>query len=228
MAHLLVIEDQPRLLRALKRGLEAEGHTVVAAADGETGLRCALSAAPDAVVLDLMLPVRDGWNVLGSLRQEGFRQPILVVTARDAVEDRVRGLDDGADDYLVKPFAFRELLARLRALLRRDRPTEATRMRVADLELDLLERKASRAGVELRLTNRQFELLQYFLRHVNEIVTRDMIVRDVWGDHSGILTKVVEVSLVHLRRRIERDDLPQLLWTVRGAGYVLRDPTCPV
>lgn len=226
MAHLLVIEDQPKLLRSVQRGLEAAGHTVVAAADGKSGLRLADCESPDAVVLDLMLPVCDGWHVLAELRRAGFKRPILVVTARDAVDDRVRGLDEGADDYLVKPFAFNELLARLRALLRRDRHDEATRLRLADLDLDLLERRATRAGVDLKLTNRQFELLAYLVRHANGPVTRDMIVRDVWRDDTGIFTKVVEVSIVHLRRRLERDGLPQLLWTVRGAGYVLKDPTC--
>ncbi|MGQ0636222.1 MAG: response regulator transcription factor [Planctomycetaceae bacterium] len=226
MAKLLVIEDQPKLLRAMQRGLESAGHSVIAALDGDAGLQCARTAAPDAVVLDLMLPRRSGWDVLRDLRHEGFRRPILIVTARDAVEDRVRGLDTGADDYLVKPFSFSELLARLRALLRRDGGAPATRLTVADLELDLLERSATRAGVALKLTNRQFELLHYLARNVNEIVSREMIVRDVWRDESGILTKVVEVSMVHLRRQIERDGLPQLLWTIRGAGYLLKDPTC--
>ncbi len=226
MAHLLVIEDQPKLLRCLKRGLEDEGHTVVGAASGADGYRRALSEPVDAVVLDLMLPDLDGLSVLRRLRGEGFGLPILVVTARDAVEDRVLGLDSGADDYIVKPFAFSELVARLRALLRRSAANPRTRLVAGDLEMDLLARRVTRRGCELELTNRQFELLEYLARHLNQPVTREMIVRDVWKDTTGILTKVVEVSINHVRRKIERDDWPQLLQTVRGAGYMLSDETC--
>lgn len=226
MARLLVVEDQKQLLKSLKRGLEDEGHTVLAAADGDEGYRCATTEEVDAVILDLMLPGRDGWTVLAALRQQGFRRPILIVTARDAIEDRVAGLDGGADDYLVKPFAFTELVARLRALLRRGAVPDETRLRAGDLVLDRLKRSAIRGDVPLELTNRQFELLEYFVRRADEVVTRDMIVRDVWKDNSGILTNVVEVCINHLRKKIERPEWPPMLQTLRGMGYVLRSDPC--
>jgi len=227
MAHLLLIEDQPKLLRALQRGLEEEGHTVVPVDNGDDGFARAKSDAVDAVILDLMLPGRDGLSVLRGLRQGGFSQPILIVTARDAVPDRVVGLDSGADDYLVKPFAFSELLARLRALLRRNPLAEPVRLRAGDLEIDLLRRRVTRAGEELALTNREFELLEYLARHANTPVPRDTIVRDVWKETSGIMTKVVEVSINHLRRKVERPGRPQLLHTIRGMGYMLGEDPCP-
>lgn len=222
MARLLLIEDQPKLLRTLQRGLEEEGHTVVPIDNGDDGFARAQSESVDAVILDLMLPGRDGLSVLRGLRQEGFSQPVLIVTARDAVPDRVAGLDSGADDYLVKPFAFSELLARLRALLRRN----PVRLRAGDLEIDLLRRRVTRAGEEVALTNREFELLEYLARHANTPVSREAIVRDVWQENSGIMTKVVEVSINHLRRKIERAGRPRLLHTVRGTGYLLGDAPC--
>ena len=226
MARLLLIEDQPKMLRTLQRGLEEEGHTVVPADNGVDGFARAQSESVDAVILDLMLPGRDGLSVLRGLRQEGFSQPILIVTARDAVPDRIVGLDSGADDYLIKPFAFTELLARLRAMLRRAAAQEAIRLSAGDLELDLLKRRVTRAGVEITLTNRECELLEYLARHWNEPVAREAILRDVWQDQSGIMTKVVEVSINHLRRKIERPDRPPLLHTIRGVGYVLGDDPC--
>jgi DNA-binding response OmpR family regulator len=226
MARLLVVEDQRSLLRTMRQGLEQEGHTVFTAENGEAGYLTACRESIDAIVLDLMLPDRDGLSVLTSLRGEGFSKPILIVTARDSIDDRVTGLDRGADDYLVKPFAFTELVARLRALLRRAPTSEQTRLKTGQLELDLIRRTANRDGAALELTNRQFELLEYLARHSNEVVTREMIVRDVWKDTSGILTNVVEVCINHLRRKIERSDRPQLLCTVRGVGYVLRSYPC--
>lgn len=226
MARVLVVEDQRSLLQSLTRGLEEEGHTVLSACDGDEGYRCARTQPVDAIVLDLMLPGRSGFSVLGALRQEGFGMPILIVTARDAIDDRVAGLDGGADDYLVKPFAFSEFLARLRALLRRGSPGETTRLQAGDLEIDLLKRTVVRSGTRLELTNRQFELLEYFVRHADEVVTREMIVRDVWKDSTGILTNVVEVCINHLRRKIERAEWPQLLCTLRGVGYILRTSPC--
>lgn len=227
MVRLLVVEDQLPLLRSLRQGLEEEGYSVMTADNGVDGCRFARSGGIDAVVLDLMLPDRDGLSVLRELRQSGFAQPVLIITARDAVEDRVRGLDSGADDYLVKPFAFTELLARLRALLRRGRESSETRLVAGDLEVDLLRRRVTRGSVEIDLTNRQFELLEYLVQHANEPVTREMIVRDVWKDHTGILTNVVEVCVNHLRKKLESRDRPQLLQTVRGVGYMLRTAPCP-
>ncbi|REJ88942.1 MAG: DNA-binding response regulator [Planctomycetota bacterium] len=228
MPELLVIEDEPKLLRILQRGLQEEGYTVVAADNGADGYRFASSKTLDAVILDLMLPDRDGLSVLRELRREGFSRPILVVTARDSVPDRVAGLDGGADDYLVKPFAFSELLARLRALLRRDAIPggEVTRLAAGNLEIDLLRRRVTRGGEEITLTNREFELLEYLARRLNEPVSRESIVREVWQDTTGILTKVVDVSINHLRRKIERRRWPKLLHTVRGVGYCLGDAPC--
>lgn len=221
MPRLMIIEDEPKLRRSLQRGLEEEGYLVIAAANGREGSRRAALEPVDALILDLMLPDGDGLNVLRGLRRDGFTMPILIVTARDAVSDRVLGLDSGADDYLVKPFAFNELLARLRALLRRT--TDSTRLQAGDLELDLIGRRASRRGAEIELTNRQFDLLAYLLRNAGMAVSREMIVRDVWRDETGVLTNVVEVSINHLRRRLDRDGWPPLIHTVRGVGYMLKD-----
>ena len=223
MPRLLVVEDQKKLLASLQRGLEEEGYEVVAVATGEQGYYAATTEEIDAVVLDLMLPGRDGIKVLRDLRANGFDKPILILTAKDTVEDRVDGLDAGADDYLVKPFAFAELLARLRALLRRGVTGRETFLRADDLELDLLGRRVVRAGIELDLTKREFELLEYLLRHKNAIVTRDMIARDVWKDANGTLTNSIDVYITLLRKKVERTGLRQLIHTVRGVGYAARD-----
>lgn len=221
MARLLVVEDEATLLHSLTRGLEEEGHQVVPVTTGTDGLRLALSGPVDAVILDLMLPDGDGLNVVASLRGQGFTKPILIVTARDAVDDRIVGLDTGADDYLVKPFVFNELLARLRALLRRDVAGREPVLRVGDLELNCLTRSVARTGVPVELTHRQFELLEYLMRHMNETVTREMIARDVWKETTATWTNVIEVHINQLRKRIERPDAPQLLQTIRGQGYLL-------
>jgi two-component system copper resistance phosphate regulon response regulator CusR len=223
MARLLVVEDQKKLLDSLKRGLDAEGYDVVTASTGDEALASAASAAVDAIVLDLLLPGRDGMDVLRELRRKGFRQPILILTARDAVEDRVQGLDEGANDYLVKPFAFAELLARLRAVLRRGPPGPEVLLRAADLEMDLLTRRVTRSGTELELTGREFELLEYLVRHKNEIVTRDMIARDVWKETTGVMTRVIDVYMSALRKKIEHATRRPLIHTERGIGYALRD-----
>jgi two-component system, OmpR family, copper resistance phosphate regulon response regulator CusR len=223
MARLLIVEDQKKLLNSLRRGLEEEGYEVVGAATGEQGYYTATTEPIDAIVLDLMLPGRDGMQVLRDLRARGFAKPILILTARDAVEDRVRGLDSGADDYLVKPFAFAELLARLRALLRRDQSGRELLLRADDLEMDLVARRVVRAGVELDLTRREFELLEYLLRHKNATATRDMIAREVWKDVDGTMTNTIDVYVNLLRKKVERPDARQLIHTVRGVGYALRD-----
>jgi DNA-binding response OmpR family regulator len=175
------------------------------------------------VVLDLMLPGRPGLEVLRDLRASGFARPVLILTARDTVEDRVVGLDSGADDYLVKPFAFAELLARLRALLRRGVPGPELFLRAADLEMDLLARRVVRGGVALDLTRREFELLEYLLRHKNATVTRAMIAREVWKDDDGTLTNTIDVYVTLLRKKVERPGQKTLIHTVRGVGYALRD-----
>jgi two-component system copper resistance phosphate regulon response regulator CusR len=225
MPRLVVVEDQKKLLASLQRGLEEEGYEVITAATGEQGYYAATTESVDAVVLDLMLPGRDGIRVLRDLRAHGFTRPVLILTARDAVEDRVLGLDSGADDYLVKPFAFAELLARLRALLRRETAGRELVLRADDLEMDLLSRRVVRAGVELDLTKREFELLEYLLRHKNATVTRDMIAREVWKDANGALTNSIDVYITLLRKKVERPGLRQIIHTTRGVGYAARDGT---
>ena len=213
MGRLLVIEDQKKLQKSLQRGL------------GEEGYFRATTEPFDAVILDLMLPGRSGLEVLRELRGRGFTKPILILTARDAVEDRVSGLDAGADDYLVKPFAFAELVARLRALLRRDLGGRELFLRVDDLEIDLLARRVVREGLELDLTKREFELLEYLVRHKNSTVTRDMIARDVWKETSGALTNTIDVYINLLRKKVEQPQKRQLIHTLRGVGYAVRDGT---
>jgi two-component system, OmpR family, copper resistance phosphate regulon response regulator CusR len=223
MPRLLVVEDQKKLLTSLKAGLEEEGYEVTIADTGEKGYYAATTEHVDAVVLDLMLPGRDGIRVLRDLRANGFTRPVLILTARDAVEDRVLGLDSGADDYLVKPFAFAELLARVRALLRRDVSGRELVLCADDLEVDLLARRVVRGGVELDLTKREYELLEYLLRHKNATVTRDMIARDVWKEVTGAPTNAIDVYITMLRKKVERPGARQLIHTVRGVGYALRD-----
>ena len=226
MPRILIVEDERKVLRGLERGLQGQGYEVAGAATGEAGYELAAGQLFDCLVLDLMLPGRDGLEVLADLRRAGNRTPVLVLTARDAVEDRVAGLDGGADDYLVKPFALAELLARLRVLLRRERVAE-TVLRAGDLEVDLVRRRVTRAGVEVSLTQREFELLEYLLRHKNATVTRDMLGRDVWREPGHALTNVIDVFVTLLRRKVERPGRPPLIHTVRGLGYSLREPPCP-
>lgn len=222
MAHILIVEDQKKLAASLRKGLEEEGFEVGTAHTGEEGYYQATTRPPDVLVLDIMLPGRDGLQVLRDLRGRGFAKPVLILTSRDAVEDRVAGLDGGADDYLVKPFAFAELVARLRALLRRNVERELV-LRADDLEVDLVARRAARAGVEIELSHREFELLVFLLRHKNEAVTRDMLARDVWKEPGGLTTNVIEVCVNALRRKVERSGVRQLIHTVRGVGYAVRD-----
>jgi two-component system, OmpR family, copper resistance phosphate regulon response regulator CusR len=222
---ILIIEDERKVLRGLERGLQGDGYEVVGEATGEAGLERALTQPFDCIVLDLLLPGRDGLQILADLRQRGDKVPVLILTARDAVEDRVIGLDAGADDYLVKPFAFAELLARLRVLLRRERGGAQTVLRADDLEVDLLNRRASRAGQELPLTQREFEVLAYLLRHKNQIVTRDMLGREVWKEPNYALTNVIDVYITLLRRKVEKPGQRSLIHTFRGVGYSLREET---
>jgi DNA-binding response OmpR family regulator len=222
---ILVIEDEQKLGNALQEGLQAEQYEVALAHTGEEGFYLAQTEVFDLLVLDVMLPGRNGFEILATLRQHGFKTPVLMLTARDAVEDRVRGLDTGADDYLVKPFAFPELLARVRALCRRGIAPEANpKLRVADLEVDVVGRSVTRGGEALDLTAREFELLEYLLRHQGHVVSREMLTRDVWkepGRHSP-LDNVIDVHVARLRRKIDDQFEHKLVHTVRGVGFVVR------
>lgn len=227
MARLLIVEDQTTLLESLRFGLEEEGHTVQIATTGQSGYQLARRSPFDAVILDLMLPDGDGLHLLTRLRADQFVKPILVVTARDSVQDRVKGLDCGADDYLIKPFAFTELVARLRALLRRTvnaTGSPETQLHVTDLKLDLISRKVVRGSRDIELTQRQFEVLEFLMRHKHQIVTREMLAIEVWKANTATWTNVIEVQINHLRKKIELAGTPQLLHTVRGEGYVIGDP----
>ncbi len=221
---ILVIEDEQKVARALRQGLEGEHYHVEVAETGEDGFFRALSRAFDVIILDLMLPGRSGLEILTTLRRQGHRTPVLVLTAKDAVQDRVVGLDSGADDYLVKPFAFAELLARVRALLRRGRPVEAVRLRVDDLEMDLTSRTAARAGEPLDLTAREFDLLEYLLRHEGEIVSREMITREVWKEpsRSTPLDNVIDVHIARVRKKVDTEGRAKLIHTVRGVGFLIK------
>jgi DNA-binding response OmpR family regulator len=221
---ILVVEDEAKVARALKEGLESEHYQVVVARTGEDGFFLANAETFDLVVLDLMLPGRAGLEILAACRRRGLLTPVLILTARDAIEDRVLGLDGGADDYMVKPFAFAELLARVRALLRRGRPDQILRLKALDLEMDLVTRTVTRARQGLDLTSREFELLEYLLRHQNQIVSREMLARDVWKETSRVtpIDNVVDVHIARLRKKVDREFSTKLIHTVRGVGFTLR------
>ena len=222
MPNLLIVEDHRSLLESLRTGLEEEGYRVFTATSGVEGHLIARREPLDAIMLDLQLPDGDGLQMLKTIRSEGLNIPVLILSARDSLEDRVLGLDSGADDYLVKPVAFAELLARLRSLLRRNFAAD-TVLKYDTLSVDLLSRKVTRHGDTLELTRREFELIEYFLRHKNEVVTRQMLARDVWKAATATWTNVIEVQVKSLRKKIERDDWPRILHTVRGEGYQLGD-----
>jgi DNA-binding response OmpR family regulator len=221
---VLVVEDERKVARALREGLEAEHYDVRVASTGEEGFFLANHESFDLVVLDLMLPRRNGLEVLGTLRKRGLQTPVLILTAKDTVDDRVQGLDGGADDYLVKPFAFPELLARIRALLRRGRPDQVLKLGWGDLAMDLVTRKVTRAGQSLELTVKEFEMLEYLLRHAGHIVSREMLARDVWRvvARATPLDNVIDVTMARLRRKVDDPFETKLLHTERGVGFVLR------
>jgi DNA-binding response OmpR family regulator len=222
---ILVIEDEQKLSQALQDGLQTEQYGVAVAHTGEEGFYLAQTESFDLVILDVMLPGRSGLEILKTMRQHGLKTPVLMLTARDAVEERVRGLDSGADDYLVKPFAFPELLARIRALGRRGIPETSPRLSIADLDLDVEGRSVTRGGQLLELTAREFELLEYLVRHRGHVVSREMLTRDVWketGRHTP-LDNVIDVHVARLRRKVDDQFHQKLVHTVRGVGFVVRE-----
>jgi len=218
-----VVEDDPTLREFLMQGLKEAGYAVDGAEDGEKGLDLALHNPYDAAVMDVMLPLRDGLSLVGDLRKRGQRLPVLILSAKQSVDDRVKGLQAGGDDYLVKPFAFSELLARLQALLRRSTAApEPTRLSLGDLALDLLTREVTRAGRRLELRPREYALLEYLMRNPGRVVTKTAILSHVWNYHFSPGTNVVDVLVSRLREKLDRGFETKMLHTVRGAGYVLR------
>ena len=222
---ILIVEDESKLALALQQGLVEEGYAAQVAESGEEALRWLEKGHPDLVLLDVMLPKRNGLSVLRELRRDGFHTPVLLLTALDSIQDRVLGLDAGADDYLVKPFAFSELLARVRALLRRTAATPQSSLDLADLHMDLTGRVVSRKGQEIEVTNREFDLLEYMMLNRNRVVSREMLTRDVWKEMSRYtpLDNVIDVQMARLRRKIDDPFDVKLLHTVRGVGFVLRE-----
>lgn len=220
---ILVVEDEHKIADALKKGLEAEGYEVTTALSGEEGYFCLTTEEYDLMLLDIMLPGRDGIEILKTIRSKGITTPILLLTGRDTVEDRVMGLDNGADDYLVKPFAFPELLARIRLLLRRGHQEPQHLFVLADLELNLLTHRATRAGQTLELTAKEFELLEYLLQHQGRVVSREMLAQDVWliRERSTPLDNVIDVTIARLRRKVDGTFERKLIRTVRGVGFCL-------
>ena len=223
--HILVVEDEPKVAQALQKGLESEHYKVTVATTGEEGFYLATTQAFDLILLDLMLPGRGGLEILSALREQRCQTPVLVLTAKDAIEDRVMGLDSGADDYLVKPFAFPELLARIRALTRRGRTDQALRYRLADLELDCVTKKVTRGGQDIPLTGKEFELLEYLMRHQGHTVSREMLAQDVWQvkERATPLDNVIDVHIARLRQKMDMPFKKKLLKTIRGVGFVLNE-----
>ena len=221
---ILVVEDEARIASLISRNLRLEGYQVEVAPDGETALEKAISNPPDLVLLDVMLPDIDGLEVCRQLRMAGCDEPVLMLTAKDAIPDRVAGLDAGADDYLVKPFAFDELLARIRALLRRAAPPDADApLEFSDLVLDPTTRQAQRGEREIELTAKEYDVLELFLRHPRQVLTRDIIYDRIWGYDFGGESNIIEVYVRYLRAKLEAEGEPRLIHTLRGVGYVLRE-----
>jgi two-component system copper resistance phosphate regulon response regulator CusR len=222
---VLVVEDEQKVANALREGLEGERYDVVVERTGEDAFFRLTTEAFDLILLDLGLPGRDGLQILTTLRGKGVKTPVLVLTARDTLQDRVAGLDSGADDYLVKPFAFAELLARIRALLRRGRSAEAPRLAVGDLSMDLITRKVLRGGDQVELTVREFELLEYLMRYEGQVVSRETLARDVWKETARTtpLDNVIDVHIARLRRKVDVDRPVKLIHTIRGVGFMLRE-----
>ncbi len=226
--NILVVEDEVKLSSAIRKGLESEGYSVSVASTGEEGFFLISNQSFDLLILDVMLPGRDGVEILTALRKRDISTPVLFLTSKDSVEDRVRGLEAGADDYLVKPFAFSELVARIRALSRRAHRVDAvTRLKLADLEMDVTGHSVIRENSELVLTAREFDLLEYLLRHQGRVVSREMLARDVWKENARHtpLDNVIDVHIARLRRKVDEPFKIKLLHTVRGVGFIVREET---
>jgi DNA-binding response OmpR family regulator len=221
---VLVIEDEHKMADLIKRGLEEEGIEVETAYDGDTGLESGKSGRHDLIILDLGLPGRDGLDISSELRSSGIKTPIIILTAQDSTEMKVRGLDSGADDYLTKPFAFAEMLARIRAVQRRTLSEDSTRLQIGDLSLNLINRRVTRANVEVQLTGKEFALLEFFMRHPDEILSRETLSEKVWEETFDTLTNVIDVYINYLRNKIDRQFEPKLIHTVRGVGYMFKTP----
>ena len=219
---ILIVEDEKKVAGFIKKGLEEETYAVDVAYDGEEGFHLAAMNEYDMIILDLMLPKMDGLEVLTQLRDKKVSTPILLLTAKDAVEDKVAGLNKGADDYLTKPFAFSELLARIRSLLRRGQVETQTELKVGDLCLDMVSHKVSREGEEIELTGKEYSLLEYFMRNEGKVLTRTMIAEHVWDYNFDTFTNVIDVYVNHLRKKIDKKYPAKLLHTLRGVGYVMR------
>ena len=220
---ILIVEDEPKTAAYLRQGLAEQGFVVDVAAQGDDGLHLARTGRYDVLILDVMLPERDGWSVLAELRRGGQHTPVLFLTARDAIHDRVKGLELGADDYLVKPFAFSELLARVRSILRRSLPQQPDVVRIADLEIDLLRFKVTCQGTRLDLTHKEFTLLSLLARHTGEVLSRTLIAEQVWDMNFASDTNVVDVAVRRLRSKVDDPFTLKLIHTVRGVGYVLEE-----
>ena len=220
---ILIVEDEKKVAGFIKKGLEEETYAIDVAYDGEEGLHLGAEGQYDLIILDIMLPKVDGLEVLSQLRAQGSDVPILLLTAKDAVDDRVTGLNKGADDYLTKPFAFSELLARVRVLLRRGKAEVKTILQISDLTLDLVSHKVSRGKDEIELTGKEYSLLEYFMRNQEKVLTRTMIAEHVWDYNFDTFTNVIDVYINHLRKKIDKGRQGKLLHTLRGVGYIMKE-----
>ncbi|MBD1399116.1 response regulator transcription factor [Pelovirga terrestris] len=221
--HILVVEDEQKVAGFIQRGLEEEGYKVDLAFDGDAGIEKGLAGIYDLILMDIMLPKKDGIAVIRELREKDIKTPVLCLTARDSVEDKVVGLDIGADDYLAKPFAFAELVARCRALIRRGTSDRGAEIHFADLRLDPVTHKVWRSGKEIELTSKEYALMEYFMRNPNKVLTRTMIAENVWDYSFDSFTNIIDVYVNYLRNKIDRDYDKKLIHTVRGSGYVLKE-----
>lgn len=222
---ILVIEDEKKMASFIQRGLKEEHYAVDVAYEGNAGLFLAETNPYDLIILDIMLPEKDGISVCKELRSREINSPILMLTARNSVHDKVSGLNAGVDDYLTKPFAFDELLARVRALLRRQLPNKTTILKIADLELNQLNHQVNRCGKEISLTSKEYSLLEYLMLNANQVVTRTMISEHVWKEDFDSFTNVIDVYIKYLRNKIDKDHKKNLIHTIRGTGYILKEPS---